>query len=263
MMKSRELGNKNRIAWIILLLTGLGLLMLSNADCASLPIRIDGYVYDSCGGCFTQDNPCKPCKVVLELEAYLSSELARLGIEGECTVKVYNLLFDEPRKLFSDRLFEHDSGSMEYPVLFLNDTALYGWEQIKKDFAPILLEYSGKVAPGTSALHEKEILLEKSESDIVVYFKMKSCGSCENTQEYLDRLFQRYGHVRLLTMDIEEQGNLEIFQAYCRMYGTDADTMSVPAIFIGNRSLEGYDEISLFLDTYLEAGYAHNTYCFK
>lgn len=263
MMKSRELWNKNRIAGIILLLAGLGWLMLSNADCASPQIRIEGFVYDSCGGCFTQNNPCKPCKVVLELEAYLSSELARLGMEEECDVKVYNLLYDEPKELLSARLLEREPGRMEYPVLFLNDAVLYGWEQIRQKLAPTLLEYGRKTDPGASALHETEILLERSESDIVIYFKMKSCGSCKKTQEYLDGLFQRYGHVRLLTMDIEEHRNLEIFQAYCRMYDANAETMSVPAIFIGDRYLEGCDEISLFLEAYLDAGYAHDTYSFK
>lgn len=262
-MKDKIRGRWIRTAQIALLLVIPGVLLFWNRNGTGSQVVIDGFVYDSCGGCFTENNPCKPCKVVLELEGYLSAELARLGIEEGCRIQVHNLLYDEQKELLSERLPDERPGEMAYPVLFLDDEALCGWDEIRERFVPAILVKMGKEDPGTVSGTEKEIDLVRTEGDRIVYFKMSTCASCVKTKDCLDEVLSKYENVDLITWDMEDQGNLALFRAYCRMYDVDAEELSVPAVFIGDRCLEGYEEISLFLEPYLEAGYAHDTYCVK
>lgn len=245
------------------MLAGAALLCLAfllGADKAPAEVHIEGFVYDSCGGCFTDNSPCKPCKVVLELEEYLNAELDRLGAGEDRWVEVHNVLYDDQKKLLSQRLSKDRLGEMEYPVVILDDTVLYGWEQIKRELAPAVLARTGRGGSGQEAGEAKEPRLQKAGSDTVVYFKMQACGSCRKTGAFLEELLGKHGDFELLTYEMEDRGNLELFQAYCNTYGMDAENTFVPVIFIGDRCLEGFEEVQLFLESYLEAGYAGNTY---
>lgn len=248
-----------------LLLAGMVLFCLMlffGAYKAPATVKIEGYVYDSCGGCFSDDIPCKPCKVVLELEEYLYSELDRLGARDACKVEVHNILYSKQKQLFSQRISENKLGNIEYPVLFINDTVLYGWAQIRKEFARTVLTGIGKDDSGIESVSsdKEEIVLAKAKSDTVVYFKMTSCRSCQKSEKFLDDLVKKRGDFSLLTYDIEDRGNLSLFQAYCGKYGVNAENTSVPVVFIGDKCLEGFEEVQVFLEPYLEAGYAKDTY---
>lgn len=245
----------------ILLAAALACLMsLLGADKAAGPVKLDGFVYDSCGGCFTDSSPCKPCKVVLELEGYLYAELERLGAGADFQVEVHNVLYDREKALLSQRLPQGLPGEIEYPILLLDGMALQGWGQIKKGLASMVLSKTGRGSPSPGPMASGGIRLEKAGRDTVVYFKMQSCGSCQKTAGFLGELFQKYSQVELVTYDIGSQGDLGIFQAYCEAYGLDAENTYVPIVFVGDRSLEGLEEIQLFLEPYLAAGYAGGTY---
>lgn len=201
--------------------------------------------------------------MVLELEGYLSSELARLGTEEAYHIQVHNLLYDEKKELLAERFSGARPGEMEYPVLFVEDEVFCGWDEIKESFIPAVLAGTGKEAPDTVSGPEKGIELVRMEEAGIVYFKMSTCASCGKTKDWLEEVISKYENVDLITWDIEDQGILALFRAYCRMYDVDAEELSVPAVFIGDRCLEGYEEICLFLEPYLEAGYARDTYCVK
>lgn len=233
---------------------------LPGADKAPAPGKLDGFVYDSCGGCFTDSSPCKPCKVVLELESYLYTELERLGAGAGWQVQVHNVLYEGERELLAQRLSPALLQEAEYPVLVLDGVVLQGWGQVRQGLAPALLARAGREAPGTGPGAPGGVRLEKAGRDTVVYFKLESCGSCRKTDAFLDGLLQKYSHVELLPYEIDGQGGLEVFQAYCRAYGLDPDNTFAPVVFVGDRCLEGLEGIQLFLGPYLEAGYASGTY---
>lgn len=263
-MKNKRAGfwGTSRAAKSTLLLAAalVCLVSLLGADKSAGPAKLDGFVYDSCGGCFTDSSPCKPCRVVLELEGYLYAELDRLGARSDFQVEVHNVLYDREKGLLFQQLPRGLPEEIEYPVLLLDGMALRGWGQIKKDLASMVLSKTGRESPGTVPKDSGEIQLEKAGRDTVVYFKMQSCASCQKTAALLDGLFQKYSQAELVTYDISGQEDLKIFQAYCEAYGLDAENTYVPVVFIGDRGLEGLEEIQLFLEAYLAAGHASGTY---
>lgn len=258
------LNRNNRRRYLIWLLCAVVLIIAAAgvwACTAKKPVRIDGYVYDSCGGCFTDNAPCKPCKVVIGLEQYLFEALDKAALREHCEVEVHNVLSDKEKQALARSMEEFAAGDTgEYPVVFVNCEKLQGWTQIKEAFSRTVAEAVGKAPADVSMESNRQIILEKATSDTVVYFKMTACSSCKKAGKLLTELSAKTNLFELLTYDLEEPGGLEMFQAYCGTYGVDADTASVPMVFIGDKYLESFEEMELFLEAYLESGLAQTTY---
>lgn len=265
MIKVGTLGNKVYILRLLLICTIVfSLTLLDGTERASEMLNIDGYVYDSCGGCFSDSIPCKPCTVVLDLEKYLYSELDRFELSEEYRVEVHNVLYHKQKQLLSQEFSDKQIRDLSYPVLFINDTILYGWEQIKDKFAQTIAKYSHiEVTEMDSRKADKEIKLIRGESNTIVYFEITSCGACKETKKLLDRISGSYEDLEVFIYNIDDSKNLDLFKTYCTKYAMDANSISVPMILIGDRYLEGLDEIQLFLESYLEAGYGSYTYRVK
>lgn len=208
--------------------------------------KIEAYVYDPCGGCFADGIPCKPCTVVIELEQYLGGELKRQGLSENYEVFVGNTLLPEIKEQYLFRIGVWDKG--EYPVVFIGDHILYGWDEIKSEFPRIL---GGEAASEQPPSEETQSPFQ-SGSDLFVYFKLSSCGQCAEAEELFDRLELEGVPSKRLTYDLED--HLGLFERYCRAYGADSETLCLPAVFVGDSVLEGYEEIEMFLEEYLGRG---------
>ena len=213
---------------------------------ANAQYKIEAYVYDPCGGCFADGIPCKPCTVVLELEQYLGGELKRQGMSENYEVFVGNTLLPEIKEQYLFRIGVWDKG--EYPVVFIGDHILYGWDEIRSEFPQIL---GGKTTSEQPPQKEPQTDFQ-SGVDLFVYFKLPSCGQCAEAEELFDRLEQKGVPSKRLTYDVESEFGL--FERYCQAYGADSETLCLPAVFVGDSVLEGYEEIEMFLEEYLGRG---------
>lgn len=226
-------------------------------------ITLDGYVYDSCGGCFSNKNPCKPCQVVKELEAYLYGALDQYDLRDSFSLEVHNLLYDEEQTALEERLPGVTLGEEQYPVVFIGDRLLCGWDEIKKDIGSVLRQISGKETATAMPAASEKIELVQAEEPTVVYFMMTSCRSCKEAGAYLDTLREKEDAFTLQTFNMEDSESVAVFQEYCSKYGLNTEETYVPVVFIGDKSLEGTEEIKTFLESFLDLGYADTTYCMK
>ena len=227
-------------------------------------VKIDCFVYDPCGGCFSDNIPCKPCKVVLEMEEFLYNKVDELGLREVTDINVYNTMYDDQKSLLDGRV-QTDS-EVEYPVLFVNDTALFGWNRINTGIDELLLKIA-RVRPAQVVKEDDSINVsffqEQTKKPLAVYFKMEDCRSCKKTEEYLAGKDDFNGLCEILTYDLENADTMRLFEEYCKKYGVNSKTAGAPIIFIGDAVLEGFEEIDTFLEAYIEDGYGSNTCIIK
>lgn len=227
-------------------------------------VNIDCFVYDPCGGCFSDNNPCKPCKVVLEMEQFFFNKIDEFELREVSDINVYNTMYDYNKDLLKTKV--QPGLEVEYPVLFVNDTALFGWNQINMHFDELLLKAT-RVKPNHSIRTDNATdvyyVQEKTEKPVAVYFKRQGCRSCKKTEEYLARKDNFNGLCEILTYNLENVDDVRLFEEYCKSYGVDLETAGAPMIFIGDSFLEGFDEIYTFLEVYIESGYGIKTCIIK
>jgi len=227
-------------------------------------VKIDCFVYDPCGGCFADNIPCKPCKVVLEMEQFLYNKVDELGLREVSDINVYNTMYDAQKNLLNGRV--QKEFEVKYPVLFINDTALFGWNQIKMNIDELLLKIA-RVRPNHFVKSHDSIDVsfsqEQTEKPLAVYFMMEDCRSCKKTEEYFAQSDNFNGLCEILTYDLENVETMRLFEEYCNKYGVDSKTAGAPMIFIGDAVLEGFEEIDTFLEVYIENGYGVKTCIIK
>lgn len=264
-MKNKQTGHKNRcrLFWyfVPMMIAAIVMQLLFSGHSTEKTVTIEGFAYDPCGGCFADGIPCKPCTVMLGLEQYLAAELKTL--ELEVGFQVHNLFYAEEQQKLQALLPGKYIQDMEYPVLIVGDTVLYGWEQVKQSFRRLVLAETGytqaEIALLTQAT-DTEIQLERADSETLVYFKMETCRACKEALVYLQGVMRDNPTLELLVYDIEEDGMMDLFEAYCHIYEIDSSEATVPILFIGDKYLDGETEIQLFLSPYLDKGFAHTTY---
>ena len=227
-------------------------------------VKVDCFVYDPCGGCFSDNNPCKPCNVVLEMEKYLFNKVDELGLREAADIHVYNVMYDIQKDLLMGRV--QPGLEFDYPVLFVNDTALFGWNQINERFDELLLQMV-RARPNRSVKRDNSINVtyvhEKTEKPVAIYFKRQDCRSCKKTEEYFAQKGNFKGLCEVLIYNIENEENTRLFEEYRKEYGVNLETAGAPMIFIGDTFLEGYEEIETFLEVYIESGYGLKTCIIK
>ncbi len=227
-------------------------------------VKIDCFVYDPCGGCFADNIPCKPCKVVLEMEQFLYNKVDELGLREVSDISVYNTMNDTQKNLLNGRV--QTEPEVEYPVLFVNDTALFGWNQINTGIDKLLLK-TARVKPSffvkANNLSNESFFQEQTKKPLAVYFKMEDCRSCKKTEEYLAGKDNFNGLCEILTYNLESADTMRLFEEYCKKYGVNSKTAGAPIIFIGDAALEGFEEIDTFLEVYIENGYGSKTCVIK
>ncbi len=227
-------------------------------------VKIECFVYDPCGGCFSKNIPCKPCTVVLEMEQFLYNKVDELGLRDVSDINIYNTMNDTQRNLLNERVPKELE--VEYPVLFINDKVLFGWNQINRSIDEMLLKMAGvrnKHTDKADGSMEASFVYEQTQTPLAVYFKMEDCRACKKTEEYLVQHDDFNGLCEITTYNLDNVDALRLFEEYCKKYGVNSETAGAPMIFIGDTVLEGYEEIETFLEVYIKNGYGATTSMIK
>lgn len=239
-----------KIAIRVAMLVAAILLILGVSSCGTAKtISVEGYVYDPCGGCFSANNPCKPCTVVKELESYLHEKAAKYNLEGSLDINVYNTLFDENKEKLEESL-GREPDTENYPIVFVDNTVLVGWEEIESELLRTIDHNSSTTEKNETSKMQLEV--KETAESMAIYFKTEGCGQCKKTEELLDSA-EKGEHI-IETYDISDNSSYRLLEAYAEKYNLQAEEILVPIIFVGDSVLEGYDEIETFLFTYLEEG---------
>ncbi|MEG1427624.1 MAG: hypothetical protein RSC76_08050, partial [Oscillospiraceae bacterium] len=171
-----------------------------------------------------------------------------------------NTMYEDQKKLLDARVEQGEEWS--YPVIFVNDTALSGWNEIHTRLAETLEKATQKksLCSGKSNSEKAgEFSWVKAEIPTVVYFKKENCASCKKAEEFLAREENFRNSCKVISYSLENAQTLRMFEEYCKKYKVDAQTAGAPMIFIGDAALEGFAEIETFLKTYIEKGYGSKT----
>lgn len=217
---------------------------------AAYPVHIEGYVYDPCGGCFSENRPCKPCTVVLQLESYLYDTAELYGAEKNTRITVYNTLLEEGRERLAAKL---EIPTTAYPVVFINDAVFCGWEEIKNKLPAMLGQQLSENTAKPNGL-----AFTRGKQNAAVYFKAESCGQCKKTDEWL-KTIQPTGDYTVEIYDISENKNAELLRSYAEIFNLQPEEVLLPIVFVGDVALEGFDEIELLLETALNNGSGYQT----
>lgn len=216
-------------------------------------VQITAYVYDPCGGCFTEENPCKPCTVEIRLYNYLKTAIEAAGVTHRTEYQVYNLLYEKHRTELNRIQRENRKNEPEeFPLVFIDGQPLSGWDELQESFIPIIRKkaygpfsglFTGPEAP-------QMISLEPDGENRIVYFKSPDCVQCGLVENFIQILQERLpeNSFAIDTYDVLQPENIDIMEAYCLEYELDPDMLMTPVVFIGKTVLEGSDEIETFLE---------------
>ena len=223
-------------------------------DMSSSRLDIRGYVNDPGGGC-SPDNPgCDHQLAVRSFEEYIFNRLNHVLMEAEVVldfeVTVRNLFFNENRDAFRE-MYSYDLDGVTFPLIFVNDRGLFGWEAIEEELEHLLFAELGEESPRNRQATRVEF--EKVEYDTIVYFKLSICSGCREIEDFINTL-QGERTFRVIELDMDEAENISILRAYSSKHHFNWNDITVPFIIIGDRYLEGVAEIKMFLEAHLERG---------
>ncbi len=253
-MKKRYIGG-------ILLLSLAVCITVTASSAKSRTTEIHAFLYDPCGGCFTGEVPCKPCRAVLELESYLYEQLDAENVRNRFSVISHNLLKVNERDDFEAITGKSFSGQKKFPVVAVNGQLLIGWPEIKDNFKEAVSEKEKPEAkrPKGNISKEKEIILKETAEPVIVYFKVNGCKDCKTIEQYYDDNHEIFDEIGWVTYNLSDSGAMSVFSKYCEFYQINEEDATVPLMIIGKRYLEGAAEIESYIQKYLDLGYANNT----
>ena len=213
-------------------------------------VQVTAYLYDSCGGCFTEENPCKPCTVEIRMYNYLQKTIEAADMTQKVEYQVYNLLYEKYRTELNQ--LQGGSASVEYPLVFVDGQSLSGWDELKESLIPVIRKKA--YGPFSGLFADPEVLqmisLEPDGKNRIAYFKSPGCAQCELAESYFQILEGKLSGNSFIidTYDVSQMENTDIMEAYCREYELDPDMLMTPVVFVGKTVLEGSDEIEIFLE---------------
>lgn len=228
-------------------------------------VQVTAYIYDSCGGCFTGENPCKPCTVEMRLRDYLQKTLNAENLTERTEYHVRNLLYEKYQTELNRIREDHKEDLMEeYPLVFVDGQPLAGWDVLRESLVPtIRRKIYGPFSVFFSETAEPEaILLEPDGVNRIVYFKSPGCAQCEQVEDYFRELRESMtgsDTFEIEILDVSQTENIDMMEAYCLEYELEPDLLMTPTVFIGKTVLEGKDEIEIFLEQRLLSGDGEKT----
>ena len=88
---------------------------------------------------------------------------------------------------------------------------------------------------------------EGDDGNVAIFFVSPTCSSCADTKEYV-----KSANLELIIYDISVDNNLALLYKYCKEYSvSEDDTGMVPIVFVGDKYLFGYDDITAGLEKIL------------
>jgi len=207
---------------------------------------VRGYVYSPRGSCPSKNQACEQPVAVRDLEKFIYNHFMYSESETRLDVQVENLFTDVAMEQFlSNHPISIDE--LEFPIVQYEEHILMGWDQIHAEIEAI-----------TGISTTLDVELSSADKDTIIYFSMPLCESCARA----DKLFEEIKttqEFQIVSLDIGDESNDEIIKAYGQELDFNRYEFSVPFVIIGDRYLEGFDEIELFLQAYLENGMGEHT----
>ncbi|MDR2071211.1 MAG: hypothetical protein LBP81_07345 [Treponema sp.] len=239
---------------ILLLLVTAALVCLSGFfvyRVFSLKTSVELYVFDTCGGCNVQ-NPCKPCKVFLDLINKYKRALAEAGLLEKTDFRPYNIYMDNDAAAYRKNISA--VGLEEIPSLpaaviggrlISGETALdenlIPAVKARRRFMPLLKQFLGFSSNGKGKIGVYD---EKT----VVYFSIPYCEDCKKTGAFLKNL----PGLRVIQIDSSDAEGRTLYEKYCEAYGVPVDDYVAPRLFVQKSSFTGYLETVKSLGDILE-----------
>lgn len=267
---------KKKLWGFILVLTGIACTFLALWELNHVKVPVECYFYDPCGGCFSDSGPCKPCTVETGLGSQYSQMIAENGLEGIADLKLYNILYKAYGQKYEAKLKKYKlaDSKRKFPVVFVGDTCLMGESEVKSriisavksetNFLKRIVYAIGRGKNGQP--QSKQVSFVDAQENSVVYFSVPGCEDCKRVDEYLNEIRHesfKNNDFRVVSYSIELKENLSLLKKYYQIYGAGGDETVVPVVFIGDRYMEGYDQIASLLKKTLIEGEGYNTKIIK
>lgn len=238
----------------------------------STKTTIECYFYDPCGGCFTDTGPCKPCTVETRLGHQYMERIAHNGLEDVVDLKLYNVLYEVYKQKYETRLQQYNLTGQKrnYPIIFIGNTYLIGESEIESKMISTIDAARNPLRRMMYFIqHRNKALLplkkwkyQMTNENCVVYFSVPYCADCKRVKEYLETLKQeefKNNDFRVISYSIDAEEDFNLFKLYCQLYEVRGNETVVPAVFVGDEYLEGYEQISRGLKTALIQGQGNHT----
>jgi len=231
---------------IFVMILGLSSCTTNTNTEATSKTSVRGYVYSPRGSCPSNNQACEQPVAVQDLEKFIYNHFMYSESETKLDVQVENLFTDIAMEQFlSNHPISIDE--LEFPIIQYEEHILMGWNQIVAEIETIT---------GISTTFDVE--LSPVDVDTIIYFSMPLCESCARA----DKLFEEIKttqEFQIVRIDISDESNDEIIATYGQELQFNRYEFTVPLVVIGDRYLEGFDEIKLFLQAYLENGIGEHT----
>lgn len=230
-------------------------------------VIIECFFYDPCGGCFTDTGPCKPCKVEADLAHQYTEIISQHGFEKIVDLKLYNVLYEVYERTYENRLRRHNLINEEgkYPIVFIGDRYLIGEDEIRNKMVSLITEAKNPIRKIQHCIYQiynkmlirKKINWEIANENCIVYFFTPYCSECKQVEIYLKDLKKESfsnNNFQVISYNIDEKDNLSLLKKYLQCYQEQTNEIVVPTIFIGDRCLQGYENIKCYLKKALIEG---------
>jgi glutaredoxin len=161
-----------------------------------------------------------------------------------------------------------------FPLVFVGNTHLTGESEIESKLVPSINK--SKTLPMkitniavnlyNGLTHTGQDKIQTSEENAIVYFSVPGCEDCGKVDEYLktiDKEKLKDSSYKLIEYSIDSSRNLNLLKQYSQLYGVEGDETAVPVIFVGNKYLVGYEQISKYLEDILNLQEKVNTKVIK
>jgi glutaredoxin len=246
------------------LLYFLGILLTSK-------VPVECYLYDPCGGCFTDQGPCKPCEVEKKSNSEYQGLIAQSNLTKTVDFKLYNVLYKFYEQKYEVKLkqFNISNPGRAFPIVFIGNKYLIGEKEIQEKLISTINYAKNPFYKLASFLKHKDSTAEETNNisfvelgkNNIIYFSVTDCEDCKRVEKKLPELKHqnfKNNDFQIISYKINDKQNLNLLNSYYQEYNIKGEIV-VPTIFVGNKHLSGYEEINKYLKKYLINGDGFNT----
>ena len=219
------------------------ILIVNFLSLAYKKVTITCYLFDPCGGCSVEENPCKACETeTLYRNKYLGI-IDSTGLAQRVDFRLYNTLYDKNLKAYQTDMQRLGFSSDIMPVMSINGIVLEGDKEISERMEAVIkdtLFLPSLMLPNKEKKGETEI------KDIIILFKTTGCEDCNELENFINETIPESLKNKFIEFDITEDNNYERFRDYCVVYDANTEYL-VPAIFVNEHCLVGSDQIEEYI----------------
>lgn len=181
---------------------------------------------------FSED--CDDCRFVRE------ELLPKLSERFGDALKVKSYSIDDAENYDLLVALEKQFGKMgnDIPVVFIGEDVL-GGEEVAGKLEGLVEKYlsqGGCEFPATAKTGEAVAV--SNEIMYLAYFERPGCKACDRANYILKSAERAYPNLKIKRFNSEDKGDVELFEALCKMYGVpEKQRLVAPSVFLGERYL--------------------------